>query len=99
MEIAQHLHGAAERDLGVDHPVVAMEAPQQFCELLVIDEGPCRAGAHYVSSAGDLRVHPTRSVRRTSGLVLVGKPTLPDYGTFAANPAIENPNSPNTDSP
>ncbi len=44
-EIAQHLHRAAEGGLGINHPVVAMETTQQFCELLVIDEGRSRAGA------------------------------------------------------
>jgi hypothetical protein len=29
---------------------------------------------HTMSATSTLRVHPTRSVRRTSGLVLVGKP-------------------------
>ena len=33
-EIAQHLHGAAEGGLGIDDPVVAVQAAEEFCELL-----------------------------------------------------------------
>ena len=43
-EIAQHLHGTAEGGLGINHPVVAMETTEQFCELLVVGEGGSRAG-------------------------------------------------------
>ena len=41
-EIAQHLHGAAEGGLGIDHPVVAMEATEQLCELLLVGESRSR---------------------------------------------------------
>jgi hypothetical protein len=41
-EIAQHLHGAAESGLGINHPVVAMETADEFCELLTVGEGGSR---------------------------------------------------------
>src|ERR1051325_1744980 len=37
-QITQHLHRAAESRLGIDHPVVAMESAEQFCELSWIGE-------------------------------------------------------------
>ena len=37
-EIAQHLHGPAEGRLGIDDPVVAVQATEEFCELLWIGE-------------------------------------------------------------
>ena len=37
-EIAQHLQRTAEGWLGVDHPVVAMQAAEELCELLRISE-------------------------------------------------------------
>lgn len=42
-EIAQHLHGTTECRLGINHPVVAMETTQQFCELQAIGESGGRA--------------------------------------------------------
>jgi polyferredoxin len=35
-EIAQHLHGAAESGLGINHPVVAMETADEFAGLVVV---------------------------------------------------------------
>ena len=43
-EIAQHLHGTAEGGLGIDHPVVAMQTAEEFCELLSVGESSSRAG-------------------------------------------------------
>ena len=45
-EIAQHLHRTAEGRLGINDPVVAMQAAEQFGELLRIGESGGRAGAH-----------------------------------------------------
>ena len=50
-EIAQHLHGTAESGLGIDHPVMAMQAAEEFCELLRIGESSSRAGAPQLLAA------------------------------------------------
>ena len=44
-EIAQHLHGSAEGGLGIDDPVVAVQAAEEFGELLRIGESGGRTGA------------------------------------------------------
>ena len=44
-EIAQHLQGTTEGGLGIDHPVVAMQAADQARELPGIGEGSNRARA------------------------------------------------------
>ena len=44
-EIAQHLHGTAESGLGIDDPVVTVQAADEFCELLRSGESSCRTGA------------------------------------------------------
>jgi len=44
-EIAQHLHGTTEGLLGIDDPVVTVQAAEEFCELLRIGESGCRTGA------------------------------------------------------
>ena len=38
-QIAQHLHGPTEGGLGIDHPVVAVQAAHESSELLRIREG------------------------------------------------------------
>ena len=40
--IAQHLHGAAEGRLRIDHPVVTMETTEQFRELSRIGDSRSR---------------------------------------------------------
>jgi hypothetical protein len=42
-EVAQHLYGAAESRLSIDHPVVAMETTEQFGELSRVGESRSRA--------------------------------------------------------
>ena len=42
-EIAQHLQGAAESRLSVDHPVVAMQTAEQSCELSRVSKSCSRA--------------------------------------------------------
>ena len=44
-EIAQHLQGPTEGLLGVDDPVVTVQAANEFCELLRIGESGGRTGA------------------------------------------------------
>ncbi len=44
-EIAQHLQGTTEGLLGIDDPVVAVQAAEEFCELLRIGESGGGAGA------------------------------------------------------
>ena len=69
-EIAQHLQGAAEGGLGVDHPVVAMETTEQFCELLGDRRGP-QPGRRTVASCGGGDVSGRRGTcreRHDSGL-------------------------------
>ncbi len=44
-EIAQHLHGATEGLLGIDNPVMSMQAADEFCELPRIGESGCGTGA------------------------------------------------------
>ena len=44
-EIAQHLQGPTEGLLGIDDPVVAVQAAEEFGELLRIGESGCRTGA------------------------------------------------------
>ena len=39
---------------------------------------------HTMSATSTLRVHPTRSVRRTSGLVLVGKTEVEHLAGFGS---------------
>ena len=43
-EIVQHLQGTAESGLGIDHPVVAVEAADQLRELPGVGESGGRAG-------------------------------------------------------
>jgi len=43
-EVAQHLHGTAESGLGINHPVVAVEAAEQLRELPGVGESDSRAG-------------------------------------------------------
>src|SRR5207302_8707297 len=43
-KIAQHLHGSTEGGLGIDDPVVAVQAAEEFCELPWIGESGGRAG-------------------------------------------------------
>src|SRR5206468_8880745 len=42
-EVAQHLHRTAESGLGIDHPVVAVEAADQLRELPGVGESDSRA--------------------------------------------------------
>jgi hypothetical protein len=44
-QIAQHLRGAAESGLSIDHPVVAVQAADEFCELLAVGESSRGASA------------------------------------------------------
>ena len=44
-EIVQHLHRTTEGLLGIDDPVVAVQAAEEFGELLGIGESGCRPGA------------------------------------------------------
>jgi hypothetical protein len=44
-EIAQHLQGATESGLGIDQPVMAMQAAQEFRELPGFGESGRGAGA------------------------------------------------------
>jgi hypothetical protein len=37
-QIAQHLQGTTEGRLGIDHPVVAVQTPNQFRELLGVGQ-------------------------------------------------------------
>ncbi len=50
-EIAQHLQGTTESGLGIDHPVVAMQAAEQFRELLRVGKSGRRAGAQQLLTA------------------------------------------------
>ena len=43
-EIAQHLQGPTEGLLGIDDPVVTVQAANEFGELLRIGESDCRTG-------------------------------------------------------
>jgi hypothetical protein len=42
-EVAQHWHGTAESGLGINHPVVAVEAVEQLRELSGVGESDRRA--------------------------------------------------------
>ena len=44
-EIAQHLHGATESLLGIDNPVMSVQAADEFCELQRIGESGGGASA------------------------------------------------------
>ena len=52
-EIAQHLHGTTEGGLGIDDPVVAVQAADEFCELLRIGESGGGAGAAKLGCGGE----------------------------------------------
>jgi hypothetical protein len=72
-EIAQQLHGTAECRLGINHPVVALETTQQFCELLAIGESGGRAGTRSFLRRGR-RFRPARNLPRKTRLsTLTGK--------------------------
>jgi hypothetical protein len=44
-QIAQHLQGPTEGRLGINDPVVVVQAAEEFCELLRIGQGGRRTGA------------------------------------------------------
>lgn len=44
-EIAEHLHGAAEGWLGINHPILTMQAAEEFGKLLRVGEHRGRARA------------------------------------------------------
>ena len=44
-QIPQHRHGTTEGGLGIDDPVVTVQAAEEFGELLRIGESGCRTGA------------------------------------------------------
>src|SRR5690348_9541302 len=44
-EIPQHLHWAAERSFGIDHPAPQIQAPEQLCKLFRIGEDGSRSVA------------------------------------------------------
>ena len=44
-EITQHLHGSTEGGLGIDDPIVAVQAAEELCELLRIGQTGGRTGA------------------------------------------------------
>ena len=67
-EIAQHLHGTAEGGLGIDDPVVAMQAAEEFCELLWIGESSSRAGTAVASLRRWRRFRPARNLPRKTRL-------------------------------
>ena len=50
-EIAQHLQGTTESGLGIDHPVMAMQAAEEFRELLRVGESGRGAGAAQLLTA------------------------------------------------
>ena len=43
-QIADHLHRITERRLGVNHPILAVHAAEEFGKLLVIGQKCCRSG-------------------------------------------------------
>ena len=44
-EVTEHLPGPAESRLGIDHPILPVEAAQQLAELLLIGQRGGRSGA------------------------------------------------------
>ena len=52
-EVAQHLHGTAESRVGINHPVVAVEAAEQLRELPAVGESDSRAGTLWLLAAGE----------------------------------------------
>jgi hypothetical protein len=53
-EIAQHLQGTTEGLLGIDDPVEAVQAAEEFGKLLRIGESGCRTGAAKDSVGGPI---------------------------------------------
>ena len=58
-EIAQHLQGTTESGLGIDHPVMAMQAADEFRELLGIGESS-RLGPRTVQFLTAMKSFETR---------------------------------------
>ncbi len=73
-EVAQHLHGTAESGLGIDDPVMAVQAAEEFCELLADRRGqrPDRCTLSLLRRWRRLR--PARNLPRKTRLrTLTGK--------------------------
>jgi hypothetical protein len=84
-EITQPLHGTTEGWLGIDDPVVSVQAAEEFGKLLRIGESGCRTGAAKLVATVKTRRWSSSSIILRKRVTGISFPYDPHYVSRARN--------------